>query len=80
MAHHQDHFLSCLTEVPSQEQLTACLSHAGYDCSQYKCHSFRIGAATTAATRGFTDAQIQTMGRWRSAAFRRYIRIPMVQL
>ena len=47
-----------------------------YDCSQYKCHYFRIGASATAATRGFTDAQIQTMGRWRSAAFRRYIRIP----
>ena len=61
-------------------QLTACLSHAGYDWSQYKCHSFRIGAATTAATRGFTDTQIQSMGRWRSAAFRRYIRIPMMQL
>ena len=35
-------------------QLSACLSHAGYDPSLYKCHSFRIGAATTAATRGYT--------------------------
>ena len=61
-------------------QLTACLSHADYDSNQYKCHSFRIGVATTAATRGFTDAQIQTMGGWRSGAFRRDIQIPMVQL
>ena len=43
-------------------QLSACLSHAGHDPSIYKCHSFRIGAATTAATRGFTDVQIQAMG------------------
>ena len=61
-------------------QLSACLSHAGYNPSLYKCHSFRIGAVTTAATRGFTDVQIQAMGRWKSTAFRRYIRIPMMKL
>ena len=59
-------------------QLSACLSHAGYNQSLYKCHLFRIGAATTAATRGFTYVQIQAMGRWKSTAFRRYIRIPMM--
>ena len=41
-----------------------------------KCHSFCIGAGTTAATWGFIDRQVQIMGRWKSAAFRRYIRIP----
>ena len=61
-------------------QLSACLSRAGYDPSLYKCHSFRIDAATTAATRGYTDVQIQAMGRWKSAAFWRYIRIPMMTL
>ena len=55
-------------------QLSACLSHAGNDPSL----SFRIGAATTAATWGYTEVQIQTRGR--SAAFRRYIRIPMMTL
>ena len=54
-------------------QLSECLSHAGYDTSLYKCHSFHIGAATTAATRGFTDVQIQAMGRCKSTAFRRHI-------
>ena len=41
-------------------QLTACLSHAGYHSSQYKCHSFRIGSATTSATRGFTVCRFST--------------------
>ena len=44
----------------------------------FKSHSFRIGAATTAKLLGFTDEQIQTMGRWRSCAFQRYIRIPQL--
>ena len=61
-------------------QLSACLLHAGYDPTFYKCHSFRIGSATTAASRGFTEVQIQAMRRWKSSAFRRYIRIPMMQL
>ena len=39
-------------------------------------HSFRIGAATHAATKGYTSQQIQAMGRWKSSAFLKYIRIP----
>ena len=56
-------------------QLSACLSQAGYDPGIYKRHSFRIGAAT----RGLTDRHIQIMGRWKSAAHRRYISIYMMQ-
>jgi hypothetical protein len=37
-------------------------------------HSLRIGAATTAWRAGFTDRQIQKLGRWKSACFMRYIR------
>lgn len=43
--------------------------------SVYKSHSFRIGAATHAAIRGFSDQQIRIMGRWKSNAFLKYIRI-----
>ncbi|KAK2187934.1 hypothetical protein NP493_149g01016 [Ridgeia piscesae] len=75
VARRQDHFLFSLTKHPYFSfQLSACLSHAGNDPSL----SFRIGAATTAATWGYTEVQIQTRGR--SAAFRRYIRIPMMTL
>jgi hypothetical protein len=47
----------------------------GLDSSKYKGHSFRIGAATFAASCGFSDAQIRAMGRWKSDAFRKYIRL-----
>ena len=45
----------------------------------YKSHSFRIGAATTAKMAGYSDKDIQLMGRWRSNVFKKYIRIPVLQ-
>ena len=39
-------------------------------------HSFRIGAATTAANMGFPRWLIKSLGRWNSDCFREYIRIP----
>ena len=46
------------------------------DCaeSHYSAHSFRIGAATTAAELGVRRTDIQEMGRWRSQAVSSYIR------
>jgi len=62
------------------EQLKKSLSWAGLPTTCYKGHSFRIGAATTAAMQGVSDEEIQRMGRWKSQAFKKYIRIPMLQL
>ena len=39
----------------------------------YSGHSFRIGAATTAAETGVGDAVIQRLGRWKSAAYKGYV-------
>ena len=57
------------------------LKVAGIECSKYCGHSFRIGAATTAATRGMEDALIKTLERWKSLAYLEYIiKIPRQQL
>ena len=39
-------------------------------------HSFRIGAATTAAAAGVPDHLTQVLGRWTSNAYMPYIRTP----
>ena len=41
---------------------------------RYSAHSFRIGAATSAANQGISSSSLQQMGRWSSSAFTSYIR------
>ena len=43
-------------------------------------HSFRLGSATHAALKGHSSSVIQTVGRWRSAAYQKYIRISNIHL
>lgn len=58
--------------------LRKAIEHAGYDSKLYKSHSFRIGAATKAASLGYTEIQIQQMGRWKSnSAYKKYVRITL---
>ena len=52
------------------------LSSAGMDTRGYSGHSFRIGAATTAALVGIEDSTIKMLGRWESAAYQRYLCTP----
>ena len=42
----------------------------------YSSHSFRNGAATSAAAAGVPDHLIKTLGRWSSNAYQPYIRTP----
>ena len=71
------HLLTCQRFV---EEVRKALQQAGVDQSKYCGHSFRIGAATTAATRGFEDSVIKTLRRWRSLAYLDYVKIPRNQL
>ncbi len=57
-----------------QKHLRSVLLAAGISAKNFSSHSFRIGAATSAAQKGLTKHQIQTLGRWSSEAFQSYIR------
>ena len=46
----------------------------GFNCKSYSGHSFRIGAATTAAATELKDLVTRSLGLWRSDAYQRYIR------
>ena len=61
-------------------QIRQILTSLGLPQQNYAGHSFRIGAATTAAAAGVEDSTIQSLGRWHSAAFLQYIRTPKEKL
>ena len=63
-----------LTSHQFNTYLSDALAAAGI-LGHFKSHSFRIGAATYAATQGFFDEQIQLMGCWHSNTFKKYIRV-----
>ena len=60
--------------------LNKVLRLAKLDTNHYKSHSFRIGAATHAVSSGIPETNIKEMGRWRSSAYKKYIRIPMLSV
>ena len=66
--------MSPITVSQFDTELQRCLIFCGLDTSRYKGHSFRIGAACHAADKGFSDAQTRALGRWKSDAFKVYIR------
>ncbi len=71
---------SPLTKSIFVQLVRSLLSDAGLDASLYSGHSFRIGAATSAAQAGIQDSTIQALGRWSSGAFLVYVRTPRSQL
>ena len=61
-------------------QIREILTSIGLPQHHFAGHSFRIGAATTAAAAGVEDSMKQSLGRWNSAAFLQYIRTPKEHL
>ena len=41
----------------------------------FNTHSFRIGAATSAKRAGISDSHLKALGRWRSNAYLKYVRL-----
>ena len=63
-----------LTRAFVIDKLKILLSKLGYNPALYSGHSFRIGAATTAAAANIPDHMIRTLGRWTYDCYCRYIR------
>ncbi|CAC5363736.1 unnamed protein product [Mytilus coruscus] len=49
----------------------------GIEHSRWSSYSFRIGMTTACAIEGLSDEKIKSLGRLKSGAFLRYIRIPV---
>ena len=50
------------------------LAFVGESPVEYGTHSFRIGRCTDLARFGYTDAQLRSVGRWNSDAFKLYVK------
>ena len=69
-----------LTKPAFVDRIKETLTKAGIDRSSYAGHSFRIGAATSAAAARVEDSMIQMLGRWKSSAYLVYVRVPREHL
>ena len=67
---------SLLTRGRFTSETRLLLSKGGLDSSEFAGHSFRIGAATTAASANLPPWLIKVLGRWSSDCFERYIKTP----
>ena len=60
--------------LPNETRLL--LSKGGLNSGEFTGHSFRIGAATTAASANLPPWLIKVLGRWPSDCFERCIKTP----
>ena len=69
-----------LTRTRFVQETRTALTKANLPAKDFAGHSFHIGAASTAAAVGLEDSLIQTLGRWKSAAYLLYVRLDPGQL
>ena len=69
---------SQVTRYQFQAVLKKTAAFLGWEKQGFSAHSFRIGAATTAAANGVPSAAIMKIGRWKSDAYKCYIRQNLV--
>ena len=68
---------SPLTRDKLTREIRTLLPMGGLNSSEFAGHSFRIGAATTAAAAHLPPWLIKVLGRWSSDCFEKYIRTPV---
>ena len=69
-----------LTKQTLTSETRTLLTQAGFNATKYAGHSYRIGAATTAASAKLPAWLIKTLGRWSSDCLERYIKTPISTL
>ena len=69
---------SQLTRYQFQMVLKKASNFLGWQPNQFSSHSFRIGAATTAAMNRMSESWIMKKGRWKSGAVKSYFRVELV--
>ena len=69
-----------LTRAHFSTTLRSCLNVSGYQYQLYNTHSFRIGRTTDLALLKFPEAVIKASGRWKSDAYKKYIKLNPLRL
>ena len=69
-----------LSETQFMEAVRQALTATHLPAKEYAGHSFRVGAATTAAMASLEDSTIQTLGWWKSDLYQLHIRTSPRQL
>ena len=69
---HFDHSPLTIYQFNAVLKKTVCAT--GLDDSRYKSHSFRIGGASGMFNKGASVPEIKATGRWKSDAYKSYIR------
>ena len=67
---------SWLTRSSLTKELRSILEQCGFSSTNFYSHSFRIGAATSAASAGIPSWLIKVLGRWSSDCYELYIKTP----